>query len=122
MFDLEKAISDWRQQWAAAGIKSSEILRELENHLREDIQIQMREGLDVRKRYAIEVALFLSGFICSSLFGGFVLPYFERNLNGKILPAIWLWVIFPIAIFMAAACGIEQAVRGGPSANRPATS
>jgi hypothetical protein len=216
MFDLEKAICDWRQQWAAAGIKSSEILRELENHLREDIQIQMREGFDVqkafensvlrlgqasvikaefakavtpcgtldriraticalliaaivwlsgftfatmgmsvgewlvassavvtclvvaacwthavrflpviynrRKRYAIEVALFISGFICSNLFGAFVLPYFERNLNGKILPAIWLWLVFPIAIFMAAACGIEQAVRGGPSANRPATS
>jgi hypothetical protein len=216
MFDLEKAICDWRQQWAAGGIKSSKILRELENHLREDIQLQMREGFDCqkafensvarlgqatvikaefaktgtargtldrlriafcvlliavivwlsgftfatldmsvcewlvassavvtclviaafwthavrflpviynrRKRYVIEVALFLSGFICSSLFGGFVLPYFERNLNGKILPAIWLWVIFPIAIFMAAACGIEQAVRGRPSANQPATS
>lgn len=215
MFDLEKAICDWRQQWAAAGIKSSEILRELENHLREDIQIQMREGFEIqndfensvvrlgqpsvikaefsktakariavdqiraafgllliativwlsgftfatmgmsvgewlvassavvtclvvaafwthavrflpviynrRKRYAIEVALFISGFICSNLFGA-VLPYFERNLNGKILPAVWLWLVFPIAIFMAAACGIEQAVRGRPSANRPATS
>jgi hypothetical protein len=216
MFDLEKAICDWRQQWAAAGIKSSKILRELENHLREDIQIQIREGYDVpkafeksvlrlgqasvisaefaktgtasvildrirlafcvlliaaivwlsgftfatmgmslgewlvassavvtcllvagfwthavrflpviynrRKRYTIEVALFVSGFICSNLFGGFVLPYFERNLNGKILPAIWLWLVFPIAIFMAAACGIEQAVRDRHPANRPATS
>ena len=216
MFDLEKAISDWRQEWAAAGIKSSKILREFENHLREDVQIQMREGFDVqkafensmvrlgqpslikaefakteaargklnrirvticvlllaaivwlsgltfatmgmsvgewlvassavvtclfvaafwahavrflpviynrRKRYAVEVALFISGFICSNLFGAFVLPYFEHNLNGKILPAVWLWVVFPIAIFMAAACGIEQAVHGQPSANRPATS
>jgi hypothetical protein len=51
MFDLEKAICDWRQQWAAAGIKSSEILRELENHLREDIQIQMREGFEVQKAF-----------------------------------------------------------------------
>jgi hypothetical protein len=216
MFDLEKAICDWRQQWAAAGIKSSEILRELENHLREDIQKQMRRGGDLqkafensvlnlgqasvikaefaktgtrrrtpdriraalcamlvaaivclsgftfgslgmsigdwlvassavvtclivatfwthavrflpvicnrRKRYAIEIALFVSGFICSNLFGAFVLPYFERNLNGKILPAIWLWLVFPIAIFMAAACGIEEAVRGRSCANRRATS
>ena len=216
MFDLEKAISDWRQQWATAGIKSSKILHELENHLREDVQIQTREGFDVqkafensvarlgqvttikaefaktgtvsptsdrirviicvllvaaiawlsgitfaalgmsvdewlvassavvtclvvagfwthavrflpviynrRKRYAIEVALFVSGFICSNLFGAFVLPYFERNLNDKILPAIWLWLIFPIAIFMAAACGIERAVQGRPSSNRRAIS
>jgi hypothetical protein len=214
MFDLEKAINDWRQQTAAAGIKSSAILRELENHLREDIRLQMHEGLDVqkafensvfrlgqasvikaefvkmgtkslervrvvlcvllvaaiallsgftfaklgmnvgewlvassavitclfvaafwthavrflpvisdrRKRYAIEIGLFISGFICSNLFSAFVLPYFERNLNGKILPAIWLWLVFPIAIFMAAACGIEQAVRARPSANPPAIS
>ena len=51
MFDLEKAICDWRQQWAAAGIKSSKILRELENHLREDIQIKMREGFDVQDAF-----------------------------------------------------------------------
>src|SRR6266436_1594784 len=213
MFDLEKAICDWRQQTMAAGIKSSEILGELENHLREDIQLQMREGLDIqkayensvlrlgqasvikavfakmgtkslnrirvalcvllvaalawlsgftfatmgmtvgewlvassavvtclfvaafwaravrflpviynqRKRYAIEIGLFASGFICSNLFCAFVLPYFERNLSGKILPAIWLWAVFPIAIFMAAACGIEQSVRDRHPANQPAT-
>src|SRR5215470_16015959 len=51
MFDLEKAICDWRQKWAAAGIKSSKILRELENHLREDIQIQLRHGTDVQKAF-----------------------------------------------------------------------
>ena len=51
MFDLEKAIGDWRQQWAAAGIKSSHILRELENHLRDDIQIQMSEGFDAQKAF-----------------------------------------------------------------------
>jgi hypothetical protein len=211
MFDLEKAISDWRQQTAAEGVKSSEILRELENHLREDIEVQTRGGIDAqqafvhsivrlgpagplqmefaktrtatkaldrlrlvfclflvaailwlsgftfsmigmspcewlvascavacclfiavfwthavhflpvihnrRRRYAIELVLFVSGFICSNLFCTFVLPYFERNLNGKILPAVWLWAVFPIAVFLAAACGIEQAVRGQPSAS-----
>ncbi len=62
-----------------------------------------------RKRYAIESVLFVSGFICSNLFGGFVLPYFERNLNGKILPPIWLWLVFPMAFFMAFAAGVEKA-------------
>src|SRR5262245_14742444 len=168
MFDLEKAVSDWRQQTAAAGIKSADVLRELENHLREEIQKQLREGFEIqkafensvlslgqasvikaefakmetkssdrirvalcvllvagivclsgftfaslgmsigdwlvassavvtclfvasfwthavrflpvicnrRKRFTIEIALFVSGFICSNLFGAFVLPYF----------------------------------------------
>jgi hypothetical protein len=74
-----------------------------------------------RKRYAIEVVIFFSGFLCSNLFCTFVLPYFERNLNDKILPAIWLWAIFPIALFLAAACGIEQAVRNQSSASQRAT-
>lgn len=216
MFDLEKSLSDWRQQMSAAGVKSSEIMRELEGHLREDFEEQTRLGIDPqqafvnavvrlghasalksefaktgtaskvmdrfrlvfclllvgaivwlsgftfsmlgmspgewlvassavacclviaafwtqavrflpvilnrRKRYAIELVLFATGFICSNLFCTFVLPYFERNLNGKILPAIWLWAVFPIAIFMALACGIEEAVRRQDSANQRATS
>src|SRR5262245_54995251 len=44
MFNLDKAISEWRQQLAAGGIKASEVLDELESHLREDIEQQMRSG------------------------------------------------------------------------------
>jgi len=215
MFHLEQAISNWRRQMAAAGVKSPEVLVELENHLREDFEQQTRLGLDPqqafvnavvrighastletefaksvvpktagrfmavfclvlvgaivwlsgftfsmlgmspgewlvassavasclfvaaswthavrflplirnkRKRYAVDLVLFVSGFICSNLFCSFVLPYFERNLNGKILPAIWLWAVFPIAICLALACGIEEAVRGQPATSQPATS
>jgi len=212
MFDLEKAISDWRHQMSRAGMTSPKILTELETHLREDIEVQMRDGLDAqqalvrslvrlghadalqlefkkagsvstaldrsrsgfslaliaaivwlsgftfekigfssgewfvassaviaclliaglwsravgflpvihnkRRRYAIEVGLFVSGFICSNLFCTFVLPFFERNLHDKILPAIWLWAVFPIALFMALAAGIEQAVIDRRSPNR----
>jgi hypothetical protein len=215
MFDLEKAISDWRQQTLAAGLRP-QIVREFENHLREDIEMQTRAGLDTqqalahaiarlghastlqmefaktgtaakaldrfrlafcvllvgailclsgftfsmlrmspgewlvassavaaclstaafwsravrflpvilnqRKRYLTEVVLFFSGFLCSSLFCAFVLPYFERNLNGKILPAIWLWAVFPIVLCLAAASGIEQAVRNQSSPTQRATS
>jgi|ERR1051326_381781 hypothetical protein len=202
MFNLEQAISDWQRQMLASGLKSPALLSELENHLREEIEQQMRAGLDTeqafanatvrlgqagalkaefaksknmkafdrlrvalcflfvagilwlsgftfsmlrmspgewvlassavasslgvaafwrhavrflpiiqnkRKRYVIEVVLFASGFVCSNLFCGLVLPYFERNLNGKILPPIWLWAVFPIAVFLALAAGIEKA-------------
>jgi hypothetical protein len=216
MFDLEKAINEWRNQVSGVGVKSAKILDELETHLREDIEVQRRDGIEPeqafvrsivrlghadalqlefrksetastamnkwrlalcvvlvaiivwlsgftfgkagfssgdwlvassavvacllvggfwrravrflpiihnrRKRYAIEVGFFASGFICSNLFCAFVLPYFERNLNGQILPAIWLWAVFPIAIFMALAAGIEQAVLEPRSANQPTIS
>ena len=42
MFDLEKAIANWRKQMLAAGIKMPAPLEELEIHLREEIE-QQRE-------------------------------------------------------------------------------
>jgi hypothetical protein len=45
MFNLDHAITDWRRQMLAAGIKSAEVLDELESHLREDIEQQMRSGV-----------------------------------------------------------------------------
>ena len=44
MFDLEQSITDWRQQMLAAGIKTPVPLEELENHLREEIEQQMKSG------------------------------------------------------------------------------
>jgi hypothetical protein len=46
MFNLNKAISEWRQQLAAGGIKTREDLDELESHLREDAEQQMHSGSD----------------------------------------------------------------------------
>ena len=45
MFDLEKSISEWRKQMLAAGIKTPVPLEELEIHLREEIERQMKSGL-----------------------------------------------------------------------------
>ena len=45
MFDLEQTIANWRQQMLAAGIKSPVPLVELEGHLREEIEQQMKSGL-----------------------------------------------------------------------------
>jgi len=46
MFDLEKAIAGWREQMLAAGIKTPELLEELESHLREESGCQMKSGLN----------------------------------------------------------------------------
>jgi len=44
MFDLEKAIAEWRRQMLAAGVESPVPLEELEGHLREDVESQIHSG------------------------------------------------------------------------------
>lgn len=44
MFNLEQAISEWRRKMLADGIKNPAVLDELESHLREDIERQIRSG------------------------------------------------------------------------------
>jgi hypothetical protein len=53
MFDIEKAITDWRRQMLAAGIKSPAPIEELEGHLREDLERQMRLGVDAARAFEI---------------------------------------------------------------------
>jgi len=45
MFDLDRAISEWREQLASGGISSPEVLDELESHLRDDIEQQMHSEI-----------------------------------------------------------------------------
>src|SRR5688572_3545734 len=51
MFDLGRAISEWRRQLADGGIDSPEVLDELESHLREDVQQQIRSGLNPQQAF-----------------------------------------------------------------------
>ncbi len=51
MFDLEQSIADWRKQMLAAGIKTPVPLEELEIHLREEIERQMKLGLNEQKAF-----------------------------------------------------------------------
>ena len=53
MFNLEQAITDWRRQMLAAGIKTPVPLEELEVHLREEIERQAKLGLDGQKAFDI---------------------------------------------------------------------
>ena len=51
MFDLEQAIKKWRQQMAEGGIKHEAVLDELENHLREDVERQLRTGMPAEQAF-----------------------------------------------------------------------
>jgi hypothetical protein len=44
MFSLEEAIKEWRQRMLGAGVKTEEILNELESHLRDDVARQVKSG------------------------------------------------------------------------------
>lgn len=55
MFNLETAIADWRRKMTAAGIKTPVPLEELENHLREETEAQMRSGLAAERAFALAV-------------------------------------------------------------------
>jgi hypothetical protein len=45
MFDLDAAVGEWRRQLTTSGIRSPEVLDELEGHLREDAEMHQHAGL-----------------------------------------------------------------------------
>jgi hypothetical protein len=51
MFDLEQSIADWRRQMLAAGIKTPVPLEELEIHLREEIEQQLKSGSNPQQAF-----------------------------------------------------------------------
>lgn len=55
MFDLERAISGWRQQLSAGGFKNRENLSELENHLRDEIEQLVTTGQTAERAFEIAV-------------------------------------------------------------------
>ena len=56
MRNFEPDIADWRRQLIAAGIKSADVLNELESHLREDIERRIRDGGDAKRVFELATA------------------------------------------------------------------
>jgi hypothetical protein len=52
MFNLEQAIADWRGRLAAAGVRTAEVLDELEDHLRDEVEQQVRLGFSPEQAFA----------------------------------------------------------------------
>ena len=51
MFDLEQVIQGWRREMSDAGVANSEVLDELEEHLRIAVRDFQRAGLDVPEAF-----------------------------------------------------------------------
>jgi hypothetical protein len=56
MFDLNQAIAEWRRQIDAEGVKGPRVLDELESHLRDDIEQQLRSGLSPEQAFETAAA------------------------------------------------------------------
>ncbi len=56
MFDLEQAIAEWREQMAAAGIKTPVPLEELESHLRDDYRALVAAGTPQFQAFQLAVS------------------------------------------------------------------
>lgn len=55
MFDLDQAVMKWRRRMAAGDIKNSEVLDELESHLRDDVEQQIHLGLSAQQAFEAAV-------------------------------------------------------------------
>jgi hypothetical protein len=55
MFNLEQSITEWRQQMLAGGIKTPVPLEELESHLREEFQEEVKSGVSKEQAFEISV-------------------------------------------------------------------
>jgi hypothetical protein len=56
MFNLEQSIAVWRRQMLTAGIKNPVPLEELESHLREEIERQIKSGMDAQQAFEMSVS------------------------------------------------------------------
>jgi hypothetical protein len=84
MFNLDDAISEWRQQLAARGLKTLDVLNELESHLREDVDQRTRSGLSVEQAFEAAVQQMGPGGVLKTEFEkvGKSQQRLRRNLKG----------------------------------------
>jgi hypothetical protein len=96
MFDLEKAVANWRRQMLAAGIKAPAPLDELEIHLREEIERQMKSGLTEAQAFVFATQQMGEAGLLKNEFQ----KVRTRNWN---LPLAWAaWGTFLISFFLPA--------------------
>jgi hypothetical protein len=81
MFNLEEQISKWRRQMLAAGIKSPAPLEELESHLRDNVEQQVRSGLCEQAAFETTVREFGRAEVLKTEFARVRETAFERLIK-----------------------------------------
>lgn len=133
MFDLEQAITEWRRQMLATGIKTPVPMEELESHLREEIERQLKSGLEEQAAFQAAVQqigktdllknefekvdganelrawrqiqiIFFAGFGLISLFAAACVIFRLGSFSG-FSPAQQMCGVAAIAVMILLACG-----------------
>jgi hypothetical protein len=96
MFNLEQSIAEWRRQMLAAGIKWPVPLEELESHLREEIERQMKSGMGEQQAFEIAALQIGEAVGIKSEFG-------KIDADRVSRPLAWVaWGSFVISFFLPA--------------------
>jgi hypothetical protein len=99
MFNLEQAIADWRQQMLAAGIKAPVPLEELEIHLREEIEQQMKTGFSEQHAFEISISQLGQAKSLKTEFG-------KIRVENWNPPLAWAaWILFAGSFFLPSVGG-----------------
>jgi hypothetical protein len=96
MFNLEQSIAEWRKQMLAAGIKAPVLIEELESHLREEVDRQIRAGTNGQD--AFEIAVRQIGEA-----RGIKVEFGKIDADPVSRPLAWIaWGSFVISFFLPA--------------------
>jgi hypothetical protein len=126
MFNLEQSIAEWRRQMLAAGIKTPVPLEELEIHLREEIEQQMKSGLNEQEAFNSAVQKIGQEKALKSEFqkiGGI----FENTIMKKYKPVIYVgsthyllwWTLFGVLSLPLPHFGFNSMFDGGFFGGKP---
>ena len=86
MFDLEKSIAEWRKEMFVAGIKAPVPLEELEIHLREEIERQLKSGVNLEHAFENSARIIGGGNALKSEFRKIQ----DTTRSNRILALLWL--------------------------------
>ncbi|HUA69202.1 MAG TPA: hypothetical protein VMA13_11700 [Candidatus Saccharimonadales bacterium] len=96
MFSLEQSIADRRQQMLAAGIRTPAVLDELEIHLREEIERQIKLGSTWQRAFEIAVQKIGDTNMLKN-------EYKKVGAENWNRPFAWAaWVLFTVSFFLPA--------------------
>jgi len=90
MFQLDPAIAEWRRRMADSGLNAAVVLDELESHLREDIDRQVRSGLS-------EQAAFEAGVLRIGRVGALKYEFAKVDETRQVLRQKAVWALLGVA-------------------------
>src|SRR5258705_4524247 len=99
LFDLEKAVKEWRRRMVAAGVKTEKVLNELESHLRDDLARQVISGSSPEAAFELAVRKIGESDAIAMEFEKTGKEVRERKI--KLLCIIFVALIYPLPFILS---------------------